>query len=48
MKGNLAIFSLFATFLVVLLSSNKTSDTHRSKTAGVFASILWMKLILMS
>ena len=46
-KVNLDIFTLFATFLAALLSSTKNSETHCSKTVGVFVSILWMKITLM-
>ena len=41
-KGHLGIFGLFATFLAALFSSTETSETHLSKRAGVFVSILWI------
>ena len=47
-KRKLGDSCLFATFLVAIFYSAKISETHWSKTAGVFVSILWIKLILVS
>ena len=47
-KGNLEIFSLFASFLAALFSSTEISETHWSKMDGVFVPILFIKLILVS
>ena len=47
-KWNEGIFSLFTKFLVVLFSFTGASETHYSKTAGLFVSLLWIKITLMS
>ena len=47
-KSKIGIFNLICYILAALFSSTETYETHYSKTAGVFVSILWIKLTFVS